>query len=201
MSNWVVNEYGTIGQSGMENNAGIILAYCTDNGWSINAISALLGNMQAESGINPCRWENDNVGNLRGGFGLVQWTPATKLINWVSDQYADGLLPSDDYTEGDNQIARIQFELENGLQYSPTVQFRESFAEWSVSNNNPGYLAAAFMENYEKPLDRSWKVQIQRSRNARRWYIYLTGIDCGGWIPPGLTALIKKSIDRQKGVL
>lgn len=200
MSSWVVNEYGTIGQSGMENNADIILAYCADNGWSINAISALLGNMQAESGINPCRWENDNVGNLSGGFGLVQWTPATKLINWISDQYAFGLLPSDDYTDGDNQLSRIQYELENGLQYSSTLQFKESFAEWSVSNKNPGYLAAAFMKNYEKPLDQSFRVQIQRAKNARQWHIFLTGNDPGGWIPPGLLALLKKSSDRQKGV-
>lgn len=201
MSNWVVNEYGTIGQSGMENNADIILAYCVDSGWSINAISALLGNMQAESGINPCRWENDNVGNLSGGFGLVQWTPATKLINWVYDQYALGFLHNDDYTDGDNQLARLQYELENGLQYSPTAQFKESFPEWVVSTKNPGYLAAAFMKNYEKPLKQNWKVQIDRAKNARQWYIYLTGTDCGGWIPPGLIAVIKKSIDRQKGVL
>lgn len=199
MSNWITNEYGAIGQAGMENNANIIRDYFTLNGWSVNAISALLGNMQPESGINPARWENDNVGNLSGGFGLVQWTPATKLIYWISKQYTLGLLPNDDYTDGDNQLARIQYELENGLQYSPTTLFRETFAEWAVSDKKPGYLAAAFMKNYERPLDQSWKVQIQRAKNARQWHIFLTGEDPGGWIPAGLLALLKKSNDRQKG--
>lgn len=200
MSNWIINERGAIGQTGMENNALIIRDYFTSQGWSINAISALLGNMQPESGINPARWENDDVGNLSGGFGLVQWTPATKLINWISAQYMGGFLPNDDYTDGNNQLARLLYELDNGLQYSSTPQFEENFAEWSISNKKPGYLAAAFMKNYEKPLDQSWNVQIQRAKNARQWHIFLTGEDPGGWIPAGLLALLKKSSDRQKGV-
>lgn len=200
MSDWILNENGAIGQNGMENNALIIRDYLALNGWSFNAISALLGNMQAESGINPARWENDIVGNLGGGFGLVQWTPATKLINWVEVQYSDGVLPSNDYTDGFNQLARIEYEVNNNIQYYPTAAFKESFREWTTSNKNPGYLAAAFMKNYERPLDQSFKVQIQRAKNARQWHIFLTGSDPGGWIPSGLLALLKKSNDRQKGV-
>lgn len=201
MNNWVMNEYGVIGQTGMENNATIINTFFSSYGWSTNAIAAILGNMQPESGINPARWENDNVGNLNGGFGLVQWTPASKLINWVNEQFNLGLLPDNDYLNGDNQLSRIVYEIENGLQYSPSHGFKESFYEWSTSDKHPGYLAAAFMKNYERPLDQSWKVQIQRAKNARQWYIYLTGTDCGGWIPPGLIAVIKRSTDRQKGML
>ena len=201
MNNWITNESGTIGQSGMENNALIIRDYFALTGWSVNAISALLGNMQPESGINPARWENDIVGNLSGGFGLVQWPPATKLINWVEVQYSDGVLPSNDYTDGFNQLARIEYEVNNNIQYYPTATFKENFREWTTSNKNPGYLAAAFMKNYERPLDQSWNVQIQRAKNARQWHIFLTGIDPGGGIPSGLLALLKKSNDRQKGVL
>lgn len=200
MSDWIANEYGSIGQSGMENNAVIIDEYFTMLGWTKNAISAILGNMQPESGINPSRWENDNIGNTSGGFGLVQWTPATKLILWVNSQYDDGMLPSDDYKDGYNQLDRIRYEVDNGLQYSPTKNFKETFREWTTSDKNPGYLAAAFMKNYERPLNQSWKVQIQRAKNARQWYIFLTGLDPGGWIPPGLFALLKKSTDRGKGV-
>ena len=200
MSDWVTNEYGTIGQSGMENNALIIDNYFTAAGWSKTAISAILGNMQPESGINPVRWENDNVGNTLGGFGLVQWTPATKLITWVVEQFDGGYLPSDDYKDGYTQLDRIKYEVDNGLQYSPSALFKESFREWTISDKNPGYLAAAFMKNYERPGNQSWKVQIQRAKNARQWHIFLTGEDPGVWIPPGLLALIKKSNDKHKGV-
>ena len=90
MSNWVVNEYGLIDFPGMVNNAEIIKTYFSGKGWTINAISAIVGNMFAESGINPGRWENDDVGNLSGGFGLVQWTPATRIRNWIDETYGDG---------------------------------------------------------------------------------------------------------------
>lgn len=193
MSNWIVNEYGAIDASGMENNAVIIDTFFTQYGWTKNAIAAILGNMQPESGINPARWENNNVGNLNVGLGLVQWTPAQKLISWLEEQHSLGLLPDSDYLNGDNQLFRIVYEIENGLQYAPTLGFNETFYEWSVSNKNPGYLAAAFMKNYEKPSKQNWSVQIERARNARKWYIFLTGTDPGGWLPPGLIAVLKKS--------
>lgn len=201
MNNWVTNEHGVIDQAGMENNALIINEYFSLLGWTPNAISAILGNMQAESGINPARWESDNIGNLDGGLGLVQWTPATKLILWIYEQYAQGLLPYDNYLDGANQLERIRYEVENGLQYAPTAQFKETFSEWTTSDKNPGYLAAAFMKNYERPLKQGWDVQMKRAKNARRWYIFLTGDDPGEWMPAGMIACFKKAIDRQKGEL
>ena len=192
MSNWVVNESGTIGSDGMSNNANIIKDYFYDSGWTMNAISAIIGNMQIESGINPGRWENDDVGNLSGGFGLVQWTPATKLRDWIDSTYGGG-----DYTNGDYQLDRIIYELENGLQYSPAKGFNETFSEWSVSNKKPGYLAAAFLCNYEKAADTGWGAQISRARIAEKWYQNLTGENPGKWIPPGLICAMKKMTERR----
>ena len=37
------------------------------------------GNMEAESGITPGKWEVPEEDSK--GFGLVQWTPATKFID------------------------------------------------------------------------------------------------------------------------
>lgn len=199
MSNWIVNEYGSIGVEGMQNNARIIDEYFTMLGWSKNAIAAILGNMEAESGINPARWENDDIGNLSDGFGLVQWTPATKLITWIEGQYIIGELPSNNSYDGTNQLTRIIYELNNDLQYAETRLFPESFREWTVSGKNPGYLGAAFMANYERPEKQNYGVQIQRAKNARKWYIFLTGVDLGAWIPPGFLAILKKSVDNQKG--
>lgn len=62
--------------------------YLVSQGWSKTAVAGLLGNMQSESGIIADRWESDIVGNMSGGYGLVQWTPASKYINWAN---ANGL--------------------------------------------------------------------------------------------------------------
>lgn len=182
-----MSESGAIGSAGMANNADIIKDCFYDSGWTINAISAIVGNMQAESGINPGRWENEDVGNLSGGFGLVQWTPATKLRNWIDAMYGDG-----DYTNGDYQLARIIYELDNGLQYAPAKGFKESFSEWATSYKKPGYLAAAFLCNYERAADTGWGAQIRRARIAESWYQTFTGQDPGKWIPPGLICAMKK---------
>lgn len=192
MSSWVVNENGTIGSDGMSNNANIIKDYFYDNGWTMNAIAAIVGNMQVESGINPGRWENDDVGNLSGGFGLVQWTPATKLRDWIDLEFGDK-----DYTNGDRQLERIIFELQNGLQYSPAKGFKETFYEWSISNKKPGYLAAAFLCNYERAANTGWGAQISRARIAEKWYQTFTGENPGKWIPPGLICAMKKITERR----
>ena len=192
MSSWVVNENGAIGSDGMSNNAVIIKDYFYDNGWTMNAIAAIVGNMQVESGINPGRWENDDVGNLSGGFGLVQWTPATKLRDWIDSTYGGG-----DYTNGDYQLDRIIYEMENGLQYSPAKGFNETFSEWSISNKKPGYLAAAFLCNYEKAANTGWSAQISRARIAEKWYQTFTGENPGKWIPPGLICAMKKMTERR----
>ena len=43
------------------------------------AIAGLLGNVQAESGFNPWRWQGDRVGSSRG-YGLFQFTPASGYL-------------------------------------------------------------------------------------------------------------------------
>ena len=75
------NKY--LSQGEMESNAKEIYTYLSDKGWTLNAISGLLGNMQRESTINPGLWQSLKEGNYSGGYGLVQWTPATKYTNWA----------------------------------------------------------------------------------------------------------------------
>lgn len=162
----------------MEANAVYVASYLIARGWSLNAIAGLLGNMQHESTINPGIWENLDEGNTSRGLGLVQWTPATKLISWAADNgYPD-------YTDIDCQLDRILWELENGEQYYATSGYPESFTEFSQSEQTPYYLACAFAWNYE----RSWTVlygteeekealKVQRGTSATRWYNFLVEMD------------------------
>lgn len=158
------NKYLT--QSQMENNADIIHAYFRAKGWTDNAIAAMLGNMQTESSINPGIWENleePAEGITKVGYGLVQWTPYTKYSEWAGTGWENN---------GQKQMERIIYELENGLQWISTTTYPMSFSVFSNSTDSPEDLAYAWMYNYERPSSLS---QPQRQTQARAWYVYLSG--------------------------
>ena len=137
---WITgNRYLT--QPERDNNAKIVYYYFANRGWSINAISGMLGNMWRESGINPGLWQN--MTEYGDGFGLVQWSPYTKLFNWAND---NGKSPY----EGDTQCDRIIWELQNNEQWIATENYNMSFYEFSISTETPEYLCYAFLKNYER---------------------------------------------------
>lgn len=174
MNNWIVKESSALSLLEMQNNAKIIRTILmTNGGWSLNAVCGALGNIEAESTINPGRWENDIVNNYSAGFGLTQWTPSTKLRNWIAARYGN-----DDYTNGDYQVARIMEEFTPpGLdQYYPTSAYPDTMEEFKHSDKTPEYLAKAFLFNYERPIDTSTAVQNYRATRARYWYDYLSSI-------------------------
>ena len=159
------NTSNSLNQSQMEVNATYLYNALTSRGWSINAIAGILGNMQAESSINPGRWQGNNVG-VGPAYGIVQWDPFTKYTNWATSQ---GLDPS----EMDSNLSRIDYEIANNLQWIPTLQYNFSFQEFTKSNETPEYLASAFLKNYERA---GVEVEEQRRKNARFWFDYLGGI-------------------------
>lgn len=144
-------------------------------GWSVNAVSGMLGNLQHESSINPGRWQSDNVGNTSSGYGLTQWTPASKYIDWCTSQGFS------DPSEMDNNIARLIYEVENHVQYYSTDGYPESFSEFAQSTESPYYLACAFAWNYERSATVLWGTEEEkealrqkRGSSAEYWYSYLT---------------------------
>ena len=173
------NDYNTsngLDQSQMKVNAIYLHDALTSRGWSINAIAGILGNMQAESSINPGRWQGNSVG-IGPAYGIVQWDPFSKYTNWALDQ---GLDPS----EMDSNLSRIDYEIENNLQWIPTSSYNFSFQEFTTSTETPEYLASAFLKNYERA---GVEVEEQRQTNARSWYDYL-----GGLTPPPTPTPTKK---------
>lgn len=173
MSEWASGNRW-LGQSEMENNARIIDQILTSKGWSKNAIAALLGNMQVESSINPGIWEDlcqdperffEDYGRYPG-LGLVQWTPYTKLLDWTGGS-----------TSGDAELERLQYEVDNELQWfrnpqAPIPDPPMSFREWTQSTDTPGHLAYYFMWYYEHPADLD---QPQRKEYAEFWFRFIGG--------------------------
>lgn len=167
MSKWY-NPNDNITQEQMIHNAKIIATLLAMAGMSNTAIAAILGNMQAESGVNPGVWENHKP--FEGGYGLVQWTPYTKYSEWWGNGWEGN---------GDAEVKRIIFEMQNDLQWISTVEYPESFKEFWISNKDPRYLAQVFVKNYERPSDPD---QDFRSDYAEWWYENVTKGVINLWI-------------------
>lgn len=158
------NESESIESLQMLVNATYIYKYLSAKGWTKNAVAGMLGNLEVESGLNPGRWQSDDVGNTSGGYGLVQWTPATNYLNWCT---AQGL---SDPSTMDNNLARIIYELDHGLQWIATSEYNLSFEEFTKSNESPEYLASAFLKCYERA---GVEVEDARRSNAIAWLEWL----------------------------
>jgi len=153
------NRYLTLEE--MQSNAQYIFNYLTAVGWTVNAVCGVLGNMQTESTINPAIWQSLDEGNLSGGFGLVQWTPATKYLDWAS---ANNLTPE----AMDSNLLRILYEVENNIQW---INSSMTFEEFTQSNDTPYNLAIMFLTYYERPANPN---QPARGNQANYWFQYLT---------------------------
>lgn len=138
-------------------------------GWTANAVSGILGNSYYESTVNPNRWEGDipfAEPVASRGYGLVQWTPWTKIIDWLKEK---GYYP-DVSKFGMGECERIQWEMENNQQWIATTTYPESFRDFSTSTKDPYTLAIEFLANYERPADPN---QPQRGDKAREIYDYI----------------------------
>lgn len=162
------NSSAPLNQTQMEMNATYISISLQNSGWTLESICGMLGNMQVESSINPGRWENDSVGGdpTGHGYGLVQWTPYTNYTDWATNnEYSDPSIM-------DANLARINYELVNNIQWIPTIQYPMSFQSFKESTASPDILALAFLANYERPADPNQPI---RGEYALAWYTYLKG--------------------------
>lgn len=169
--NWIKGNY-FLTQTQMENNANIIYRYFKRKNWTDNAIAAILGNMQSESSINPHIWEGLNQGHMAGGYGLTQWTPATKYIDWAGS----------DWETPERELDRIQYEVDNNQQWfsNPQAPVQDppiTFTEFTQSTLDVATLANYFLWYYEHPAQ---TIQSWRATQAEAWYTYITS----GVIPP-----------------
>lgn len=165
---WISGNF-YLNQTQMENNALLIAQIGYSKGWTKNAISAMLGNMQAESSINPGIWEGLNPFN--GGYGLVQWTPYTKYSTWATGE---------GYTWQDNgpaELERIAYEAVNGLQWFYNSEIGMSppitLSDFLVSNLPINDLSNYWLWFYEHPADPYAGTQAYRQSLTNNWYNFI----------------------------
>lgn len=167
-------------------NAKYIYSYLINKGWTKNAIAGILGNMQSESSMNPARWQSDNIGNISGGYGLVQWTPATKFIDWCTARGLNRL-------SMDSALKRILEEVATDTQWGANAVKGSppyNFVGFTHSTESAYTLAVNFLWYYERPASQNSEpqdvsVQQERNNNAIHWFETLTGeiVGGGGYIP------------------
>ncbi|MDA9472300.1 phage tail spike protein [Enterococcus sp. 5H] len=151
-----------------EKNAWAIWQFFKSKGWTEQSIAGMLGNIQSESQIMP---DIDEWGG-GGGYGLTQWTPKSKLVDWCTER---GL----DHRTIEAQCQRIQWEMENNVQwfYNPErpdigyISFRE-FTQLT----NITLAADYFIALYEHPKD---PYQPIRGQQAHYWYDKLAKLKPG----------------------
>lgn len=163
MSEWIKgNRYLT--ETEMQNNAKIIYNYLIGKGWTINAISGMLGNMERESTINPAIWQSLNFGNVSGGYGLVQWTPSTNYTTWANNKGYD-------ITNGYYQLQWIDEETTPTGQWKQTDAYNFSFDDFKKSTKSVEELASAFLKNFERA---GVEVEEERRTLALKWFNFLS---------------------------
>ena len=164
-----INETRPLNEEEALNNCRVFWSYFKEKGWSLNAVCGILGNAWYESTVNPNRWQGDDPWHQppdQWGFGLVQWTPYTKIISWLEEQV--GL--NDVSKFGQAECDRIQWEMENNQQWIATSAYPESFREYSTTTKDPYTCAIEFLANYERPFDPN---QPERGTKAQELYDYL----------------------------
>lgn len=172
-------------QSEMEINATYIYNYLGSRGWTANAIAGMLGNFEAESTINPGRYQGDV--ETGSGWGLAQWTPHAKYTDWCDE---NGLV----WHHMDSALLRIIYEFENGIQYDNTPadeNYGIKSQAFITSTEPASWLAGCFLLNYEKPasvlydpdketyeehLVDKQNALAARGANADEWYEFITGL-------------------------
>lgn len=163
--------------------------YFSSQGWTDVAIAGMLGNVCAESGFNPWRWQNDVVSWASDqGYGLFQFTPQTYYIggrgtnfpayspNTSTSIVVAGATPNDGLAQcqvvetyhNDKFLDRrnrcTYADLTNTYPYSSYKQLNDL---WIAT--------VGWLFNYEYPASRGQTVAETRYAFSTRCYEIITG--------------------------
>lgn len=144
--------------------------------WSAEAVSAAAGNHWYESHINPGQWELGQLNNFSRGFGIGQWTPASKLVTWASEHGGN-------YQDGNTQLKMLATESgqwhpstrPSAPSYNPPI----TWDEFKVSKLDVETLAFYYLVYWEDPPESeitpgspSYNSRIE---HAKKYYELITG--------------------------
>ena len=165
-----------------DNAAEIWLILVDVNGWTEEAAAAVLGNMQHESYINPAQWEIGYNYSMQHGFGLGQWTPATKISNYVGstnhDAMADGAKQMNYLVSTPSQYNNYYLNPDGTSTYysESGVPYFSDMDDFSHSTASVRDLTKTWAICWEKPRASAYANSIQdRMDDAEYWYTTFHG--------------------------
>lgn len=149
-------------------------------GWNQAAAAGIMGNMQYESGFSPTVIQGGSHGSPAQagsrGYGLVQWTPASKIAHMLN-----GRAP----TVG-NEVAALTGELRSG--YGSLVHRMQG-------TKSPVNAAMAFLHEFERPANPN---QPQRGLAATAWFNRFARAADGGGRLQGRGVFLKNTVLDEK---
>lgn len=165
-TNWTT-KFWTLGDYTSDkvlDNANEAYAALTAAGWTHEAAIGCISNLCGEStGINAGQWEGNDAGTKYGnkqGFGIGQWTPWTKVSDFVGGTSESRL---------NNPDAQMQLLITTSGQwstyyvdpsgyssyYKANVPYFATFADYSQGTESVEDMAAAYMCCWEMPANGS----------------------------------------------
>lgn len=180
MADYIYGNY-YLNQVQMEYNVQWLNAWRKENWSALTDISfyGLLGNFQQESTINPGLWQNKTIGT--GGFGVAQWTPASKLFNWTRPRgYADW-----------DFVGQMRWIRDHTVPYEQWVPheypYNVSWNDWvTYTGANLTWATLCFSHNWEMAGNAQNQNRINYAYHWGAWLGEdLPPVDPGPWEPPG----------------
>lgn len=173
----------TVGQQ--EFNANYIYDTLINDGFTKSAACAVLGNFEQESKFDPGVWEKLNNTSL--GYGIAQWTGATKFINYAYDNdiinsktatAVNSLANNSPKTLLDAELDFLFWSCVNGHFCKPTGDITDhtgvdiTYREFKDSDLSTETLTKVFHDYYEKSADSDAIIE-KRVQNAYKWFYRL----------------------------
>lgn len=146
-----------------EKNAWEIWSLLKEKEYAEEAIAGILGNIDQETGGSFVA-DTDEIGG--GGYGLIQWTPKSVLINNI--ELAD---ISGDYKTIKTQVDIIDWELSGvGRGYIPVAKYPYSGEEFKKLTN-----VSTATRAYELNRERAEMEHPERVELGQKWYDLFRG--------------------------
>ena len=187
---WLSPEWSDVGpaynsaSTEQQHNADKVYSVFHALGWTDNAISAMVGNMQLESGLDPaCSYPK--IGNTfatidnqhatsypDNAYGLVQWKGRGSVDPANNQLVGYAMRHDSEWYEGDIQMERMTWEYQNNQKFhAQTVDgVYYTFSSFAASTGDPQQLAKVWMTCYEG----TYSKLPERKSNAQYWYDYFS---------------------------
>lgn len=175
----VTDGYGWAPTYGTEqtDNAQEVWNYLVGSGWTEESAGAVCGNFQVESFLNPGQWEIGYNYSMSRGTGLGQWTPATKVSNYVGStnraRMADGNSQMGLLLSTPSQYSTYYLAPDGSSSYygETGLPYLADMSEFSQSHASVDDLTKVWAICWERPGSGYYATSINdRITHANYWY-------------------------------